>query len=321
MGNATMTNVTNNPPLSFWEQLEERFQQFVHRTRTDSFCLSTPGLHRQFAIYCLEMLVCGDRLTRAALAAHHGKPRPEGYLSPISAGQFLEAHQITYDIAVGSLDRIPKTGPVLFIGNHPHGVIEVMIGAALAMQVRKDILALANFSLLSNPVCGPYIAPIDFRAGRNAEKFNLRSVIRFRNHIKSGGAAIIAPSGAVATRSELSKTATDAEWQPSAAKWARLYDATVVPFYFEGDNSALFHLATKMNMVFRLAVLALENYRLRKSHRRVAIGAPISPEVLKSFPTAIEATRFLREQTLTLGDKMEFGEEPSALEYSHLGAN
>jgi putative hemolysin len=315
-----MTNATDTPALSFWERQEERFQKFVHRTRTDSFCLSIPGLHRQVAIYCLEMLLDTDRLTREAIAAHRGKPRLEGYRGPISAGQFLEAHAIGYEIKSGSLENIPKNGPVIFVANHPHGVVEPLIGAALVMQIRKDLLALANFSLLSNPIYGPYVAPIDFREGRNADRFNLRSIARFRHHIKSGGAGIVAPAGAVATRTELAKTATDSEWRPSAAKWARLYDATVVPFYFEGDNSPLFHIATKMNMVFRLGVMALENYRLRKSRRRLAIGTPISPETLRSFPSAIEATQFLREQTFGLREKMEIAEPPAALEYSRLGA-
>lgn len=299
-----MTDIAQSPARLFLEQLEDRFQEFVHRTRTDSFCLTIPGLHRQVAVYCLEMLICGDRMTRIALAAHRGEPAPEGYLGAISAAQFLAAHEITYEIAEGALDNIPARGPVLIVGNHPHGIVEAVIAAAAIEQVRKDLLVLANYSLISNPICGPYIAPIDFRQGRNADRLNLRSVTQFRAHLKAGGAGFVAPSGAVATRSELSKTATDAEWQPSAAKWARIHNATVVPVYIEGDNSALFHLASKLNPVFRLALMALENYRLRKTRRRGAIGAPISPETLKSFATPIEATRYLRDQTLALRDRL-----------------
>jgi putative hemolysin len=290
-GDDSLTDIAQTRAQAFWDQLEDRFQEFVHRTRTDSF-------------YGLEMLICRDRMTRIALAAHRGKPAPEGYLSPITATQFLEAHGIAYEIAEGALDNIPAFGPVLIVGNHPHGIVEAVIAAAAIEQVRKDLLALANYSLLSNPICGPYIAPIDFRQGPNAERFNLRSVTRFRNHIKAGGAGFIAPSGAVATRLELAKTATDAEWQSSAAKWARIHNATVVPVYIEGDNSALFHLASRLNPVFRLGVMALENYRLRNSRRRGAIGAPISPDELKAFATPIEATRFLRERTLALRDKL-----------------
>jgi hypothetical protein len=76
-----------------------------------------------------------------------------------------------------------------------------------------------------------------------------------------------------------------------------------------------------MNMVFRLAVMTLENYRLRNSRRRLAIGTPIAPATLQSFPTAIEATQFLREQTFGLREKMGIAEPPAALAYSRLGAN
>jgi putative hemolysin len=310
-----MTSSEGAQALSFNEELEERFARFVHHTRTDSYCLSTPGITRQILIYCLEMLLCGDRLTRKALAAHRGAPPPEGYLGPLSAGQVLAAHQIEYRIKAGSTAYIPKTGPVMFVGNHPHGMIDAMIGADVIMQVRKDLRVLANFSLLSNPVCGPYIAPIDFRGGRNADAFNIRSTAAFRQHVKGGGAGFVAPAGAIATREELNETATDGEWRTSAAKWARSAKATIVPMYIDGENSALFHLASKMNMVFRLGVLALENFRLRRSVRNIAIGAPISPDMLSAFPSALEATAFMRERTYALRDMIRSSETGEALEF------
>lgn len=308
-----MTSSGDSEALSSTERLEDRFARFVHRTRTDSYCLSAPGIGRQVLIYGLEMLLCGDRLTRKALAAHRGAPRPEGYLGPITAAQFLAAHHIEYRIKAGSIAHIPKTGPVIFVGNHPHGVIDALIGAATIMQVRKDLRALANFSLLSNPVFGPYLAPIDFRGGRNAERFNLRSTAAFRQHVKAGGAGFVAPAGAIATREDLDETASDSEWRTSAAKWAKAAHATIVPMYIEGDNSALFHVASKLNVIFRLGVLAWENYRLRESVRNIAIGPPISPETLNAFPTAVEATAFMRERTYALQDMIRSSDAAGAL--------
>jgi putative hemolysin len=308
-----MTYAGGSEAFSFSERLEDRFAQFVHRTRTDSYCLSASGLARQIFIYCLEMLTCGDRLTRKALAVHRGSPPPEGFLGPLSAGQVLAAHQIEYRIRAGSAAYIPKTGPVMFVGNHPHGMIDAMIGADVIMQVRKDLRVLANFSLLSNPVCGPYIAPIDFHGGRNADAFNLRSIAAFRQHLKAGGACFVAPAGAIATREDLNETATDSQWRTSAAKWARSAKATIVPMYIEGDNSALFHLASKLNIVFRLGILALENFRLRRSVRNIAIGAPISTEILSAFPSAVEATAVMRERTYALKGMISSSEAAGAL--------
>jgi putative hemolysin len=192
-------------------------------------------------------------------------------------------------------------------------MIDAMIGADVIMQIRKDLKVLANFSLLSNPVCGPYLAPIDFRGGRNADTFNLRSIAAFRQHLKAGGAAFVAPAGAIATREDLNAAATDSEWRTSAAKWARSAKATIVPMYIEGDNSPLFHLASRLNIILRLGVLALENFRLRRSVRNIAIGAPISPETLNAFPTAVEATEFMRERTYALQDMIRASDSAEAL--------
>ncbi len=117
----------------------------------------------------------------------------------------------------------------MFVGNHPHGVIEVMVAADRDHGGEEGSAGVGEFLVaVKSGLWALYGKPIDFRAGRNAERLQFEVVIKqLRDHIKSGGAGFVAPSGAVATRSKLSKTATDGEWQPSAAKWARLHNATV----------------------------------------------------------------------------------------------
>jgi|SRR5271166_5182273 len=282
--------------MPVFARLEERFERFVQRTRTDSYALSVPGLPGQVAVYCLEMLMCQDRLTQKALAAWKGQPAPEGYRCAISPGQFLQAHGITYEVLVGSLDFVPRSGPAIVVGNHPYGIIEVVICFDLVMQLRKDALVLANYCFYSNPLVTPYMAPIDFRGRPRSARMNLQSTVQFRDHVRNGGIGLMAPSGTVATRYDLSKPATEPEWSTSAARLAMNHNATVVPVCSEGEASTLFHLASKTGLAPRLAVMMLENYRLRRRHLRVAVGPPVSPETLRGFGSAVEATQFLRAQ-------------------------
>ena len=282
--------------MSIVARLEERFERFVQRTRTDSYALSVPGLPGQVAVYCLEMLMCQDHFTQKAMDAWKGQPPPEGCRSAISPGQFLQAHGITYEVLVGSSDFVPRYGPAIVVGNHPYGIIEVIMCFDLVMQARNDPIVLANYCFYSNPLVKPYIAPIDFRGTHRSAKMNLQSTVQFRDHVRNGGIGLMAPSGTVATRDDLSKSATEPEWSTSAARLAMNHNATVVPMCCEGEASTLFHLASKIGTAPRLAVMMLENYRLRKRHLRVAVGPPVSPKTLRSFDSAAAATQFLRGQ-------------------------
>lgn len=298
--------------MSTIARLEERFERFVQRTRTNSYALSVPGLPGQVAVYCLEMLMCQDRLTQKALAAWKDQPPPEGYRGAISPGQFLLAHGITYEIAVGSLDSVPRSGPAIVVGNHPYGIVEVVMCFDTVMKTRKDVLVIANYCFYANPLVKPYMVPIDFRGGARAAKMNLQSTVQFRDHVRNGGIGLIAPSGTVATRYDLSKPATEPEWSTSAAKLAMNHNATVVPMCSEGEASTLFHLASKLGPAPRLAVMMLENYRLRNRHMRVAVGAPVSPETLRGFGSAGKATEFLRAQVDGLRTALAVQASPAA---------
>jgi putative hemolysin len=282
---------------AWWERLEDRFEAFVRRTRTDTLCLTIPGLPAQVAVYCLEMLICGDRMTRKALAACQGERPPAGCRAAISPGQFLKAHGISYRISAGSLESIPATGAVIVVANHPYGVIEAAVAFDIVMRVRQDPLALVNFSFVCNPLVRPYMEPIDFRGRPGSAGLNVRSLLRFKAHLKAGGLGFIAPAGAVSTRDHLSREAADIAWNASAARLAIAHGATVVPAFIGGEASRLFHVASKISPVLRLAVMMLENYRLRNKDLWVAIGEPVPPETLAQFASPEAAIAFLRART------------------------
>ena len=63
----------------------------------------------------------------------------------------LDALNIDYAIAKGSLENIPKDGPVVIVANHPLGAIEGVILADLIGQVRSDVKVLANEMLKRLP--------------------------------------------------------------------------------------------------------------------------------------------------------------------------
>ena len=71
-----------------------------------------------------------------------------------------------------ALAAVPKTGPVVFVANHPYGVLDGIVMAWLVSKVRPDFLILTHIVLTRAPEAAPFILPVDFSGAEGAEKTN-----------------------------------------------------------------------------------------------------------------------------------------------------
>src|ERR1700722_6864591 len=74
-----------------------------------------------------------------------------------------------------ALAAVPKTGPVVFVANHPYGVLDGIVMAWLVSKVRPDFLVLTHIVLTRAPEAAGFILPVDFSGAEGAEKTNLAS--------------------------------------------------------------------------------------------------------------------------------------------------
>ena|ERR1700733_5057326 len=78
-------------------------------------------------------------------------------MAPGGAGifaRFLEELDVRWSCSAGDMARIPRTGPVVVVANHPFGLAEGMTLGALLGQVRPDAKFLANSMLAGIPGAG-----------------------------------------------------------------------------------------------------------------------------------------------------------------------
>ena len=69
-----------------------------------------------------------------------------------------------------ALAAVPKTGPVVFVANHPYGVLDGIVMAWLVSKVRPDFLILTHIVLTRAPEAAGFILPVDFSGAEGADR-------------------------------------------------------------------------------------------------------------------------------------------------------
>lgn len=213
----------------------------------------------------------------------------------------LREANITVSFDQAKLDDIPKHGPLMFVANHPFGVIDGVVLCDMALKVRGDLRIMLHSLLCQDRQLAPYFLPIDFKAGKLAVKTNIRSKQLALKNLSEDIPVLIFPSGMVSTANKLGfGDVNDAPWTTFAAKIAREAGATVVPIFFHGTNSRKFHIASHIAEPLRMALLIHEALNKFGETIQIAIGDPITPEAMEPHKTRQQLTSFLYGQVQQL---------------------
>lgn len=199
--------------------------------------------------------------------------------------------------------NIPPTGPVIFVANHPHGLVDGMVIAALAGKVRPDYKILVRSILTGiDETAASFLIPVPFPHEDDAQKKGIAMRAEAMAMLEAGGAIALFPSGVVASADTMFGPAVEAEWNVFTAKMIRRSGATVVPIFFPGSNSRFYLMADRISATLRQGLLLNEIVAACKKPQAPVIGAPIPTDEIDARigdPRAFMA--WLREHTLSLG--------------------
>lgn len=218
---------------------------------------------------------------------------------------------VNYQVTQEDLNKIPKTGPLMVVSNHPFGCVDGLILGAILTQVRPDVRLLANELLGRVEPMRPYLFPVNVFGGNDAARKNMVSMRQAMKWLESEGCVATFPSGTVSHLSIKTAMVVDPKWSSHFCKLVSRTQSKVIPFYFEGRNSNLFQLSGLIHPMMRTVQLGREFTRMRNRSLTVRIGSSIKPEKIDSFATREEATQFLRLNTYILKDR-EVAEEEFA---------
>lgn len=156
-------------------------------------------------------------------------------------GQIIKHLDIKVHYSQEQLDKIPKTGPVVFVSNHPFGAIDGLTAMALIRQVRPDVKVMMTDAFGKMiPEIMPEIVNVNLSGSPEGKAYNQKQVAMVNEWVKDGHAMMIFPAGEISRSKFPGAQAFDAWWKPTAARLARENGAQIVPFHFEGQNSKFF---------------------------------------------------------------------------------
>ncbi|HTQ13549.1 MAG TPA: lysophospholipid acyltransferase family protein [Rhizomicrobium sp.] len=253
---------------------------------------------KRFVIRLIERMTGQPRLKRL-YEAHRAEPVPgESFWN--SAVRRLG---LKIDVNEDALAKLPGSGALVVVANHPFGVLDGIIVCQLVSRLRRDFRVLTNAVLNRADEIREHLLPVDFTETKAALETNLRSRAAARHHLLAGGCLIVFPAGGVSTTPSVwHKDATDAEWKNLTARLILQSKADVAPVYFAGQNSRLFQLASHVSMTLRLSLLFKEVHDRIGTEVHVRVGEVIPHRDLAAIGDREKFMDHLRRATYRLGE-------------------
>lgn len=219
--------------------------------------------------------------------------------------RLIEELKISFEVSEDELNRIPKNGAFISVSNHPFGGIDGLLLVKVLSMVRPDIKVLGNSLMRKVEPVKDHILSVNPFEDRINIKRSVGGIKAAASHLKNGYPLGIFPAGEVSSYNQLSVGIADKEWQYSALKMIKKAELPVVPVYFQGTNSRLFHLLGLIHPNLRTVRLPSELFNKKKKVIRIRIGNPISVKEQNDFTDIARFGRFLRAKTYSLGSALE----------------
>ncbi len=235
--------------------------------------------------------------------------RMHGKYMGISGAEFairvLQETGVSYHIPEHQLQHIPRNGAFILVANHHYGALDGLILEAIVGSVRPDLKILTTFFLTLIPGLRDSFIPVDnFSTDVSRSVSGIRASVE---HLKSGHALGLFPAGEVATwqrrknRTSIHgrRVVEDKPWAPGIVKLIKNSGLPVIPVYFDGGNSRLFHILGCIHPRLRTLRLVHEMLNKRGSVIEVRIGQPVPATETLEMDIPLTG-RYLRNRSYAL---------------------
>lgn len=194
--------------------------------------------------------------------------------------QVLDYFNVTYSVRDAEKQRIPTTGKVVIIANHPLGSLDGLALLKMIHEVRPDVKVLANQMLMSVTALNQVLLPVNNMSGATAR----HDMDKIKHHLQHEGALLVFPAGEVSRLRP--QGVRDSNWRSGFYRIAKQHQAPILPVFIDAKNSPLFYSLSMLYKPLSTVLLVKEMFKQRKAHFPIRIGEiiPVSSYTLPNLP-------------------------------------
>lgn len=201
------------------------------------------------------------------------------------------------------LARVPRSGPLVIVANHPFGMLEGSLLGTILPRVRQDYKVMTNQLLACMPELKSNCIFVDPFQNKHSAVQNGRGLREAVRWLRDGHMLVIFPAGEVSHWTLRNKAVEDPAWSTTVARLIRITGAAALPLYFKGANSVPFHLLGMVHPKLRTVRLPHELFKKRGATIEIRFGSVIPFSRIAAIPDDIEATSYLRWRTYLLSKR------------------
>ena len=190
-------------------------------------------------------------------------------------------------VAATGIKRIPPTGRLIVVCNHPTGIADGVAVYDALKGPRPDLCLYANADAHRvSQRFGEVLLPVEWVLAKRTRDRTRETLALTREALEAERCLVIFPAGRLARRQADGRLA-DPPWQSSAVSLARKYAVPILPIHVAGPWSHLFHLFNGVSSELRDITLFHELLNKRGRAFTLTVGTPIAPERLEGDAAAV----------------------------------
>ncbi len=194
------------------------------------------------------------------------------------------------------LKRIPTSGPVVLICNHPLAGIDALLLIKLVASIRPD-LRIVGSDLWQR------LKPIAHYW--DLDESGVSSGASLSESLQEGKALAIFPAGTVSTNYRISKRQLeDGEWDVNMIREIADAQVPVTPVFFKANQTFLYHLLQRLGPIFQDLKVPSELRSYRSRPVTIRIGRTIYPKELALYPREHQLSALLRQRVYLLSNAL-----------------
>jgi len=198
--------------------------------------------------------------------------------------------------------RVPTTGPVVVVANHPCGMLDGAILAVLLTRVRLDVKVFTSLLPADVPELEQHCISVDPSHTDHSAESNRRAVREALSWLQQGGMVAMFPACEVPHWLPPVQIA-DPQWNDTAVRLIRRSRASALPVYFCGHDNLRLQLLGMFHPKLRTAFLLQEFLQQEGKTVEVRVGSEITCNAVDAMGSDREAIEYLRWRTYLLAKR------------------